>query len=304
MMQRRPLGSTGVEVSVLSYGAMELRGGPRGRSLSEAEVADLLNRVLDSGINVIDTAIDYEESEERIGRHLAHRRDEYFLASKCGCLVGWERPVDYKGGHPGGGPHVFDRANIIAGVEQSLRRLRTSHLDLVQLHASPDVATLEEHGVLDTLAELRESGKVRFIGMSGVLPALEDHIRLRVFDVFQIPYSGVERQHEDAIHRAADSGAGVLVRGGSGRGVASGDERAITKNPKLAQAWTASGMDGLLEGMPAMEFMLRFSLSHPGVSSVLVGTANPEHLDANVDAIVKGPLPHDLYRVALGRMPR
>lgn len=303
-MDRRPLGSTGVDVSVLSYGAMELRGGARGRQLSETEVSAILNRVLDAGINLIDTAIDYEESEERIGRHLSGRRDEFFLASKCGCLVGWERPADYKGGHRGGGPHDFGRQNIIAGVDQSLRRLKTNHLDLVQLHASPDVATLEEHDVLATLTELREAGKVRFLGMSGVLPALDEHIDLGVFDVFQIPYSAVERRHEDVINKAAAAGAGVLIRGGAGRGVASGAERAVSKNPAMADAWAAGRMEEFLDGMPPMEFMLRFSLSHPGVSSVLSGTANIEHLEANIEAIGKGPLPPDFYSAALNRLPR
>lgn len=89
-LPKRTLGRTGLEVTTLGYGAMELRGGARGRQLSEEDAGRILNNVLDSGINFIDTSIDYGMSEERIGRHIAHRRDDYFLASKCGCLVGWE----------------------------------------------------------------------------------------------------------------------------------------------------------------------------------------------------------------------
>ena len=300
-LPERPLGRTGVDVTVLGYGAMELRGAPRGRDLTEHEVERILNQALDLGVTVIDTAIDYEASEERIGRHLAHRRDEFQLATKCGCLVGWERPADYQGGLRGGGPHDFSRENIRAGVEQSLRRLRTDHLDILQVHASPDEAALQEHGVVETLQELRQEGKVRFIGMSGVLPALADHIRMSVFDVFQIPYSAVQRKHETAIADAAATGAGVLVRGGAGRGVASGQERAVARNPDLATAWQQAELGDLLDGMSPMEFTLRFTISHPGVSSVLVGTANPEHLRANADAASKGPLPDDLYREAKRR---
>lgn len=301
-IERRQLGSSGYEVTALGFGAMELRGPPRGRDLTETEVSRVLNGVLDAGINVIDTAIDYELSEERIGRHVSHRRSEFFLASKCGCLVGWERPADYKGGMPGGGPHDFSRENIVAGVEQSLRRLDTDYLDLVQVHASPDVETLEEHDVVGTLEELKESGKVRLIGMSGVLPAVTDHISLGVFDVFQIPYSALQREHERTISEAAATGAGVFVRGGVARGAPSGEERAASRSPKLVDRWQQAQLDELLDGMSPMEFTLRFTMSHPDVSSVLVGTANLEHLRANVDAVAKGPLAPDVYREAKERL--
>ena len=301
-LAQRPLGKTGANASVIGYGAMELRGRPRGRDVTETEVGRILNTALDSGVTLFDTSIDYEASEERIGRHLAHRRDEFTLATKCGCLVGWERPVDYKGGLPGGGPHDFSRKNIVAGVEQSLRRLRTDFLDILQVHASPDEATLHEHGVVEVMQELQRQGKVRLIGMSGVLPSLADHIRMGVFDVFQIPYSAVQREHESMISEAAARGAGVLVRGAAGRGVASGDEGAVQRNPKLAAAWNRAAMDEILDGMSPMEFTVRFSMSHPGVSSVLIGTANHDHLLANVEAVSQGPLPDDLYAVAKRRL--
>src|SRR5207248_2680981 len=132
----------------------------------------------------IDTSIDYGLSEERIGRYISHRRAEYYLASKCGCLVG--APPAPRGQR---GAHVFTRDNVVAGVQQSLTRMKTDYLDVVQFHASPSRQTLEEHGALDALLELREAGKVRFIGMSGSLPHLIDHIAGGVFDVFQIPYA-------------------------------------------------------------------------------------------------------------------
>ena len=135
----------------------------------QAEI--ILNSVLDAGINYIDTSIDYGVSEERIGRYLSHRRSEYYLASKCGCLVGAPTaPVGQVS------PHVYTRDNIIAGVEQSLVRMKTDYLDLVQFHISPSKQTLEENGSVDALMELKEAGKVRFIGMSGTLPHLRDHI--------------------------------------------------------------------------------------------------------------------------------
>ena len=94
-------------------------------------------------------------------------------------------------------PHVFTRDNVTAGVEQSLRRLRTEYLDVVQFHASPSPATLQEQGALEALLDLQRAGKVRFVGMSGTLPNLTDQIEMGVFDVFQIPYSAVQREHEE-----------------------------------------------------------------------------------------------------------
>src|SRR6267378_6857046 len=209
-LPKRELGRTGLQVTMLGYGAMELRGVPRGREVTEAQAETILHAALDAGINYIDTSIDYGLSEERIGRYISDRRGEYYLASKCGCLVG--APPVPRGQR---GQHVFTRDNVVAGVEQSLVRMKTDFLDVVQFHSSPSRQTLEEHGALDALLELKEAGKVRFIGISGTLPHLIDHIAMGVFDVFQIPYSAVEREHEAAIATAARNGAGIVIRGGA-----------------------------------------------------------------------------------------
>jgi len=114
----RPLGQTGTDVTILGYGAMELRGQPPGPAIDDEQAVRILNAVLDGGMNVIDTAIDYGRSEELIGRYLSHRRDEYFLASKCGCLLG-----DPPAGSVPPYPHDFGAENIRAGIEQSLVRI-------------------------------------------------------------------------------------------------------------------------------------------------------------------------------------
>jgi aryl-alcohol dehydrogenase-like predicted oxidoreductase len=210
-LPRRQLGRTGLDVTMLGYGAMELRGAPRGRDISEGQAETILNAVLDAGINYIDTSIDYGVSEERIGRYIGHRRDEYFLASKCGCLVG--APPAPRGERS---PHVFTRENITGGVEQSLKRMKTDHLDVVQFHSSPSAQTLEDNGAVEVLVDLKSAGKVRYIGMSATFPHLKDHIAMGIFDVFQIPYSAVEREHETAIAAASAAGAGIVIRGGCG----------------------------------------------------------------------------------------
>jgi aryl-alcohol dehydrogenase-like predicted oxidoreductase len=110
-----------------------LRGLPGGRAVRDIDAAAasaLLNQVLDSGINFIDTSPDYGRSEERIGQHLSGRRGDFILASKCGCLVSSD------GSPVGSSHHDFSRRNIRAGAEQSLRRMKTDHLDLVQFHAA------------------------------------------------------------------------------------------------------------------------------------------------------------------------
>jgi hypothetical protein len=181
-LPKRQLGRTGLQVTMLGYGAMELRGAPRGRDVTDQQAETILYAVLDSGINYIDTSIDYGVSEERIGRYIADRRAEYYLASKCGCLVG--APPAPRGQTS---PHVFTRDNILKGVEQSLARMRTDHLDVLQFHISPSRQTLEQNGALETVLELKRTGATRFVGMSGTLPHIVDHIAMGVFDVFRSP---------------------------------------------------------------------------------------------------------------------
>jgi len=301
------LGRTGLTVTKLGYGAMELRGpgGRRmGRSIDDDQAAAVLNAVVDGGINWIDTSPDYGLSEELIGRHLSRRRGEFFLASKCACFISPD------GGASGFGEHDFSRSNVRAGVEQSLRRLKTDHLDVVQFHASPSRQTLEENDSVAELVDLKDEGKVRFIGMSGTLPNIQGQIDMGVFDVFQIPYSAVERDHEEVITAAARAGAGTVVRGGVARGIPAAGDEAIERLPdNFREAFQArrdrfegAKLDDLLDGMSRMEFMLRFTISHPDMNTTIVGTANLQHLEANLAAAVKGPLPADVYQEAKLRL--
>src|SRR4029453_14278220 len=239
----RPLGRTGLDVTMLGYGAMEIRGAPRGRDVSDQQAETILHAVLDAGINYIDTSIDYGVSEERIGRYIGDRRSEYYLASKCGCLVG--APPAPRGQTS---PHVFTRDNILKGVEQSLARLRTDHLDVLQFHISPSRQILEKDGALETVLELKRSGATRFVGMSGTLPNLVDHIAMGVFDVFQIPYSAVEREHEAAISSAARAGAGIVIRGGAAKGAPSGEGGGEIHE----EGWKKARLDDLPKGMSPM----------------------------------------------------
>ena len=278
----------------MSYGAMELRGAPGGPEVSDAEAETVLNAVLDAGINFIDTSIDYGRSEERIGRFLAHRRSEYLLASKCGCVPGGA-----------GGEHVHTAENIRAGVEQSLRRMNTDHLDLVQFHRSLTGHEFEEHGALEAALELKQAGKVRFVGVSGTLPNLDEQVEMGVFDAFQIPYSALQREHEAVIARASAAGAGIIIRGGAARGAPSDwEQRTYYMLPgnALRDRWEAARLDELLDGMSRIEFTLRFTLSNPDLDTTIVGTKDAGHLRDNIAATLKGPLPEDVVEEAKRRL--
>jgi aryl-alcohol dehydrogenase-like predicted oxidoreductase len=291
----RPLGTTGVEVTSLGYGAMELRGaGHRNsRPLEPGQAERVLNAVLDAGINIIDTSIDYGESEETIGRAIGHRRDEYFLASKCGCTLD---PVADKA--PGRWPHDYTHDNVRAGVLQSLQRLQTDRLDLVQFHLNPSREVMESEGGLEALRELQAEGKVRFIGSSSTLPHLPDHVEMGVFDVFQVPYSLLDRTHEDVIATAANAGAGVIIRGGVARGEP-GEGRG---KAEPWQRWRDAALDELLDNETPTQFVLRYTLSLPAMSTTIVGTSNVDHLRLNLDALAKGPLPPDVFAEATRRI--
>ena len=139
------LGRTGLEVTRLGFGALELRKLAPGTATTRPDAHRLLNAVLDAGVNFIDTAPDYGFSEELIGEAIGHRRSEYIVATKCGCPVALapRRRADIAAtpgidsDMPGLFEHVYNRENIVAAVEQSLRRMRTDYLDIVQLHMSP-----------------------------------------------------------------------------------------------------------------------------------------------------------------------
>lgn len=294
-MARRTLGRTGLEVTALGYGAMELRGGPRGPEIDDQHAERLLNTVLDKGINFIDTSIDYGRSEELIGRFISHRRSEYFLASKCGCVPG----------APGGSEHVHTAENIRNGVEHSLRLCQTDHLDLVQFHRSLTRQEFDADGALAEALALKDEGKVRFVGVSGVLPNLDEQIDMGVFDAFQIPYSALQREHEDVITRASDAGMGIIIRGGVARGAPEdwqGRSYYMVPNQTMKDYWETAKLDELCDGISRTAFMLRFTLSHPALDTTIVGTSNLEHLEDNLAEADKGPLSADVFNEAKRRL--
>ncbi|MCH2210688.1 MAG: aldo/keto reductase [Fuerstiella sp.] len=292
-MIKKKLGRTGLEVTQLGYGSMGIRG-PKTwgvRVVTEQAAEAFLNSVLDAGINLIDTSPDYGISEERIGRYISTRRSEFCLATKCGCV--YTQHADHLEIN-----HVWKKDVISRNLETSLRRLQTDHVDILQFHGV-DAATLQQEGLIELLRDFRDQGMLRFIGASSTIPHLAALIDLDVFDTFQIPYSCLAPQHHDLITAAAESGAGIIVRGG----VAHGGPDAEIQRPALNDVWNQARLDELLSpGMKRAELILRYTLSHPHCHTTIVGTCDPGHLAENVSAFEKGPLPDDLYRQIADRV--
>lgn len=286
-MHRCTLGRTGLEVTQLGYGSMGLRG-PRTwgvRVVSDADAERMLNAVLDAGINFIDTSPDYGVSEERIGRFIGARRSEFYLATKCGCVY-TQREDHLELAHHWQ-PEVVRR-----NLETSLRRLRTDYIDILQFHGG-DAETLQGTGLINLLCEFRDQQRIRFLGCSSSLPDLPGLISLGVFDTFQIPYSCLAPQHRELIDQAAATGAGIILRGGIAQG---GPDAEIQRLP-LNEIWNQAKLDELLSpGMTRSELILRYTLSHPGCHTTIVGTCNPLHFDENLRSAARGPLPSDVER--------
>ena len=290
---KKILGRTGFQTTQLGFGAMEIRGNRiwKGRPCNVAQAQSILTAVLDSGINFIDTANDYGTSELFIGYCIADRRDEFFLATKCGCHM------QFAGDHDET-PHIWTRENILRNLSDSLLKMRTDHIDLLQLH-NPDVETTETNKLVDVLQELKQTGAVRFIGCSSTSPYLKYYINWGIFDVFQIPYSALERRHENLITEAGETGAGVIIRGGvargePGSGLGNQDRWHVFEKAKLDELRSPS------ESRTA--FLLRFTLSHPYCHTTIVGTINPDHLNENIRTASLGPLPADVYAEAKHRL--
>ena len=289
----RPLGRTNLSVTRLGLGAMEIRGSRiwGGRDVTPAQAERILDAVIDSGISFVDTSNDYGLSETYIGEFLSDRRGEFTLATKVGCSM-------VPAGDHDETPHEWTRDHLLWNIDDSLAKLRTASVDVLQLH-NATVGDVERGKLVDALREIKAAGKTRWIGASSVTPHLETLIDWDVFDVFQVPYSALERTHEQALQKAHDAGAGTIVRGG----VAKGEPGVGRGAADRWQTWEAARLDELLgEGESRTHWMLRFTLSHPGVNTVIVGTLQPEHLQQNLRAVEAGPLPPDVYAEAKRRL--
>ncbi len=297
---RMPLisfGNTGLTVSRVGFGGMELAGLPRAPDLSVSQATNLVHAAMDLGINYFDTSIDYGNSEEVLGIALRKRRDRVVIASKCGCLAE-EHAQDERS-------HVYTPSNISAGIRQSLKRLGTDHIDVMQFHGNPTMERLEQEGGLQTLLELQKKGVIGHIGLSSRKPYVSEFLDMDMISVFQLPYSALQRQHEDIADIVSRSGRAVVARGVTARGSVANVWSSVPIGMSEGQAqiiWDKAGIDELISPMSRIEFMIRFAVTNPAVNVLLTGTSNVSHLEENVSAAGKGPLDQDLYQAVVARL--
>ncbi|HEV2292687.1 MAG TPA: aldo/keto reductase [Tepidisphaeraceae bacterium] len=284
-MQKRPFGNTGFSVSPLGFG-----GAPIGLLQTEREAAgNLLNLLLDEGVNVIDTAARYKDSEEVIGQYVGHRRNEFVVVSKCGPSV----------------PHVeapeWSAEMIEQTIDASLGRLRTDHLDVMLLH-SCEKDVLERGEAVAALARARDAGKIRFAGYSGDNEAAAFAAALSDIAVIETSISIADQSNIDTvIPTCRQRNLGVLAK----RPIANAAWKQPDDQPGFYKEYASTYTDRLRQmnlkpadlGFTAPpeqawpELALRFALSIPGVHTTIIGTTKVENARTNVAIANNGPLP-------------
>jgi aryl-alcohol dehydrogenase-like predicted oxidoreductase len=291
-METRVFGRTGMQVGVLGFGAGEIGS----ENTPFATVDKLLGEAADAGLNVIDTAPLYSDSEEKIGRALRGRRDRFLLFTKCGRRLPrksswtgfWLRarrkyrrwkdktdPPEFQS--PDWNPRVLEW-----NIEQSLRRLKTDSIDLIQLHSCSE-NTLRQGDVIEVLQRARQAGKVRHIGYSGDGKAALYAVRCGHFESLQISLNIADQEALDfTVPLARQQGMGVIAK----RPIAN----ALWRVPRPENRYYQPYWDRLqvlrydfLQDGRALEIALRFPMSAPGVHTMIVGTTNPAHFHQNME---------------------
>jgi len=278
-MEQRQFGKTDMTVSVLGFGGSEIGY----ENASPATVKDLLGRALNAGLNVIDTAECYIASEEMIGQAVAGRRKDYYLFTKCG--------------HPDQpGVGNWHRDSLLASIERSLKRLRTDHVDLVQLH-SCSMDELRKGEVITALQDAKQKGQTRYVGYSGDGAAARYAIESGVFDALQTSVSIADQEAITlTLPLARQRGLGVVAK----RPIANAVWRYDAKpnNANHQEYWSRLQelhYDFLQDKSRAAETAIRFTLTVPGVHTAIVGTAKPARWQENVRLASLGPLPASEY---------
>lgn len=275
-MERRILGKTGLEVSVLGFGGAEIGF----EKASEATVKELLSAALDQGLNAIDTAECYVNSEALIGRAIGSRRNDFYLFTKCGHKSSNFEPA-------------WSGADIAQSLERSLRALQTDYVDLLQLH-SCSKEVLAKGEVVEALQKAKKEGKVRFIGYSGDSKDAVAAIKLDVFDTLQTSVNVFDQEClELTLPLARERNMGVIAKRPIGNAVWRFAEKPDNaywheyweRMKALGYSFTAFG-----SASEAAEIALRFTLSVPGVSTMIVGTTRPGRWKDNADLVAKGKL--------------
>ena len=285
-MEKRRLGRTDMEVTVLGFGGAEIGY----ESASQETVATLLGSALDAGLNVIDTAECYNASEELIGKAVSHRRGDYYLFTKCGHASGFDLPD-------------WDPKLLEQSIDRSLKRLQTDHVDLVQLHTCSE-ALLRQGDVIAVLQKAREAGKTRYIGYSGDSKAARYALECGAFDTLQTSVNIADQECVAlTLPVAVERGIGVIAKRPIANAAWSTGEK--PKNPYSHTYWDrlqALDYDFLKADLErSIATALRFTLAAPGVCTAIVGTKNPQRWGKNAQLAAQGPLPADQFEAIRAR---
>ena len=285
-MERSTLGRTGLEITRLGVGLAAI-----GEELTMDEVdraGQVLNAALDGGINFLDTSANYLISEELVGRTVSHRRQEFVLATKAGY------------NHDKTAVEMWTGELIAEHIDRSLKRMKTDYLDLVQLH-SCSKEVLEKGDATEALLEAQKAGKTRFVGYSGDNEAAAWAVESGLFDTLQTSFS-ISDQHAriKLFGPAKAQGMGIIIKRPIGNGAwrSVGSPTANLRYPSMRtygdeyhrRAQLMAGL-GPIPGEPDDRFLtaMGFVLSHPEVTTAIVGTQDPSHMRENIERIEKGP---------------
>ena len=275
-MESATLGSTGLKVSRLGLGLAEIGD----LSLNDLpQAASVLNLALDNGITFLDTSACYGNSEELVGNAVAHRRNEYVLATKCGHVSGGYEGQDWTA------------STVRDSIDRSLVRLKTDHLDLVQLH-SCDLDTLKRGDATEALLRAKEAGKTRFVGYSGDNEEARWAVESGLFDTLQTSFNLVDQhaRSKGLLDLAGERGMGIIAKRPIANGVwgALASSRPYTDD-YFKRARVLAGMGRIKEAPgDAILLALGFVLAHPAITTAIVGTSNPDHLLANIRSVESG----------------
>lgn len=270
----REFGKTGLKVSAIGFGAGEIGD----YNIPDSQVEKLLNTVLDLGINLIDSARGYYASEERIGKFISHRRNEFILSTKVGYGIEGYSDWTYE--------------IILAGIDEALHTMKTDYIDIVHLH-SCDINVLRNWAVIEALLKAKQQGKIRVAAYSGENEALEYAIHSDKFDSIMTSVNICDQfSLNNFIPNAKEKHLGVIAKRPIANAPWRFNERPIGNYAE--EYWLRWKEMNLPESENWLETFLRFSVFSEGVDSAIVGSTNVEHLKTNIKIIEEGPLDQNL----------
>lgn len=272
IMQHRNLGNTGISVSEVAFGGVSI-GMPYAEQPKPSEQLsiNLLHTALDKGINYFDTARMYGDSESLLGKAFHDRRNKVIINTKCIHLL------DEHGRIP---QNINVPKTIASSLDQSLKTLKTDYIDVYMLHqSSPDILKNEE--VMRTFSDLRDSGKVRTIGASTyTLEESKICIDSGVWQVIQVPFNLMDQQQRNIFSLARERGVGLIIRSVLFRGFLTGKVMELPEPLKAVESHIRRFNS--LTNDP-VSLAMKFILSYPEVSSMLVGIDQMHHLTKAVE---------------------